>query len=112
MRALLKICFLAIVSALGWWIGGRLSTDALALALGCLFGVMAGIPIALIALSQSKQARLDIYHHSTQETLPEPAQPHPVGTLALSVCPTRYVVVGEPVQQLQAAQHKQIEVQL
>lgn len=111
MKTLLKISILGGACLVGWWIGGRLSTDALAMALGCLFGVMAGIPIALIALVQSKRARLDIYHHHAQETRLQPAQPHPAGTLALSVGPTRYVVVGEPVQQLQAAQHKQIEVQ-
>lgn len=54
MRKFLGIALLIFVAVAGWRIGELLSTDALGMALGVIFGMMAGIPAALIALSASR----------------------------------------------------------
>lgn len=41
--------FALIVVAFVWWIGSRLSTDALAIVVGMVFGVAAAVPAAVIA---------------------------------------------------------------
>ena len=51
---LLIICVL--VGGIGWSVGGRLSPDALGMAIGMLFGIMAGIPTVLILLAAQKNA--------------------------------------------------------
>lgn len=62
---LLFVCFA------GWWLGGVLSKDALSLALGVLFGTMAGIPAALIAMSAQRVVR---HEHVHRVELPETAR--------------------------------------
>ena len=54
MRRFLGLALLIFVAVAGWRIGEILSTDALGMALGVIFGMMAGIPAALIALSASR----------------------------------------------------------
>ena len=56
MKRILGVGFLIFICAAGWEIGGRLSTDAVGLALGVLFGAMAGVPAALIALAASRRS--------------------------------------------------------
>ncbi|MFN8440507.1 MAG: hypothetical protein U0175_07060 [Caldilineaceae bacterium] len=56
MKKILAVGFLLFLCAAGWEIVGRLSSDAIDLALGVLFGVMAGIPAALIALMASRRS--------------------------------------------------------
>ena len=51
---LLIICVL--VGGIGWSVGGRLSPDAMGMAIGMLFGIMAGIPTVLILLAAQKNA--------------------------------------------------------
>jgi len=55
MNKLLGITLLVFVAAAGWQVGSRLNTDALGLALGVIFGMMAGIPAALIAVTANRQ---------------------------------------------------------
>ncbi|HXF61524.1 MAG TPA: hypothetical protein VNK95_07900, partial [Caldilineaceae bacterium] len=43
------------VGTAGWRIGATLSSDALSMAVGVLFGVMAGVPAALLVLAGSRQ---------------------------------------------------------
>ena len=50
---LLIMC--VFVGVVGWRIGGELSTDAMGMAIGMLFGVMAGIPTALILLASQRR---------------------------------------------------------
>ncbi len=102
MRLLTKIMFLTIVGTIGWWIGGKLSTDATTLALGCLLGIMGGIPIALAALYSNRDQRVDHYHHHEHRTLAEP-QEKPAAQ------PQRYIVVSDR-PQLQQQARQQIEV--
>lgn len=54
MKRFLGLALLIFVAVAGWRIGELLSTDALGMALGVIFGMMAGIPAALIALSASR----------------------------------------------------------
>ncbi len=61
MRAVVVLTSLAIVSAVAWLIGSRLSTDALGMAVGMSFGVMAGVPAALLVLAAGRR------HKSTPE---------------------------------------------
>jgi len=56
MKSLLALVVLLLVGAAGWRIGGQLSADALGMALGVLFGVMASIPTALIVLAARRRA--------------------------------------------------------
>lgn len=54
MKAIVTI--VAIVFAVvGWNIGGALSADGLGMALGILFGIMAGIPSTLILLESQRR---------------------------------------------------------
>lgn len=62
MRKFIGISFLFFVCAAGWKIGEHMSTDALGLALGVIFGMMAGIPAALIALSVRPREVHNHYH--------------------------------------------------
>lgn len=55
MKVITGIAAIAFVGAVGWRIGGTLSTDALGMAVGMLFGVMAGIPTALILLASERR---------------------------------------------------------
>ena len=48
----LAILLLAVVGVLGVWaIGSRLSTDAIGMGVGMIFGVLSGIPAALLILA-------------------------------------------------------------
>ena len=68
MRLIFAIGALALLAFAGWQLGGMLSSDALGLALGVIFGMMAGIPAALIAMSADRRVRHDHYHHSAPQT--------------------------------------------
>lgn len=54
MAKFLGIGFLVLVSVAGWQIGGMLNPQSLGMVLGIIFGMMAGIPAALIALTASR----------------------------------------------------------
>jgi hypothetical protein len=45
----------ALVAFLVWQITGRLSPDALGMALGVLFGMLAGLPVALLVLAAAQR---------------------------------------------------------
>lgn len=55
MKHLPTAIFLIVVAIVGWKIGSVLSRDTLSMALGVIFGMMAGIPAALIAVSLKRQ---------------------------------------------------------
>lgn len=85
MRKLVGISFLLFVCVAGWKIGEHMSTDALGLALGVIFGMMAGIPAALIALS----ARPGEVHNHYHALVPQKTQEEPQKTIT----GPRYTVV-------------------
>lgn len=51
MKRWIGLAVLVFVGVAGWRIGGRLSADALSMAVGVLFGVMAGVPAALLLMA-------------------------------------------------------------
>lgn len=55
MKRFLLIAVLVCVGVMAWSIGNRLSTDALGMAVGILFGMSAGIPAALLVLVSSRR---------------------------------------------------------
>jgi hypothetical protein len=46
------ICFVCVV---GWKVADKLSTDALSMGIGVVFGVLAGVPTALMVLAASRR---------------------------------------------------------
>jgi hypothetical protein len=55
MKRYLGLVLLVFVATAGWRIGGSLSADALSMAVGVLFGVMAGIPTALLVMASGRR---------------------------------------------------------
>lgn len=59
MKRILAAALLAFVAVAAWRIGGRLSADAVSMAVGVLFGVAAGVPAALLMLASSRRREAD-----------------------------------------------------
>ena len=57
MRAMAVLATLAILGAVAWLIGSRLSADALGMAVGMSFGVLAGVPTALLVMAAGRRRR-------------------------------------------------------
>ena len=55
MRKFFALAALIFVGVIAWRIGGMLSSDALGMAVGMVFGVMAGIPAALLVLATGRR---------------------------------------------------------
>jgi len=56
MKRLLILCALVFVGTLGWRVGSSLSADAIGIAVGVVFGVLASIPAALLMLAASRRS--------------------------------------------------------
>ncbi len=57
MKQLAVVTALMIAGVLTWLFASRLSADALGMAVGLLFGVLAGIPTALLVLASNRRRR-------------------------------------------------------
>ena len=57
MKRWLGLALLIFVGTAGWRIGSALSPDALSMAVGVLFGVMAGVPTALLVMAGGRRAQ-------------------------------------------------------
>ena len=57
MKQLAVVTALMIAGVLAWLFASRLSADALGMAVGLLFGVLAGVPTALLVLASSRRRR-------------------------------------------------------
>jgi hypothetical protein len=55
MKRLVVAAVLVFVAVFAWRIGEKLSADALGMAAGVLFGVLAGVPMALFALAGGRR---------------------------------------------------------
>ena len=88
MKRLIGISFLLFVCAAGWHIGSVMSTDALGLALGIIFGMMAGIPAALIALAARPREVHNHYHAPAPQKAQEETQKIITGPLYTVVMPS------------------------
>lgn len=56
MKIIVGIVGLIFVGVFGWFVGSRLSSDAVGMAVGIVFGILAGIPAALLVLLSHQQA--------------------------------------------------------
>lgn len=73
MKRLILIAILVFVGVAGWEIGGRLSVDAIAMGIGVIFGMLAGIPTTLLLIIHERsRTRLQPTEHATA---PPPAAP-------------------------------------
>jgi hypothetical protein len=59
MKRWVGVALLVFVGTAGWRIGDSLSPDALSMAVGVLFGVMAGVPTALLVMAGSRRRNRD-----------------------------------------------------
>ncbi|MEZ4636666.1 MAG: hypothetical protein R2856_17175 [Caldilineaceae bacterium] len=55
MKKLLILALILFCAAAGWSVGQRLSSDALSMAIGILFGILAGIPAALLVMAAGRR---------------------------------------------------------
>ncbi len=55
MKRLIVLGALLFISIAAWRIGERLSADAIGMALGVLFGIIAGLPVALLVLASNRR---------------------------------------------------------
>jgi len=102
MKHLPAAIFLIVVAIVGWKIGSVLSRDALSMALGVIFGMMAGIPAALIAVSLKRQVPTEQPSNQQGE---RPLLPAPVPA------PRPKIIIVQPERALLSAGNQQrIEV--
>jgi hypothetical protein len=59
MRAIVTVCVIAVAALASWGVASVLSPDAIGMAVGLLFGVLAGIPTALLIMANSNRRRRD-----------------------------------------------------
>ena len=57
MRRFLMLALLVILGVMTWRLGTSLSSDALGMAVGVVFGVLAGVPAALLVLATNSRRR-------------------------------------------------------
>lgn len=55
MKRFVVVAVLLFCAAAGWSVGQRLSSDALSMAIGVVFGILAGIPAALLVMAASRR---------------------------------------------------------
>ncbi len=55
MKRVLILIILVFVGSAGWRLGNTLSSDAISMAVGIFFGVLAGIPAALLVLASDRR---------------------------------------------------------
>lgn len=72
MRQYIGLAALIFVGIAAWRIAGQLSADALGMAVGVLFGVMAGVPTALMVMASGRRRA-----EEEEETTKRRRQQHP-----------------------------------
>jgi hypothetical protein len=98
MKRFLVLAVLVFVGAAGWRIGGSLSADALSMAVGVLFGVLAGIPTALLVMAGGQRP------HRVSEDNREPRRTAMPPMPYLPPQPPVIVVAGPPMTQMPMGQ--------
>jgi hypothetical protein len=56
MSKIILVAILCFVGLVAWKIGNALSSDAISMAVGVVFGVMAGLPTAILCLDRNAQS--------------------------------------------------------
>lgn len=75
MRRIVGLTVLAAAVALAVVIGQRMSTDAMAVAVGVVFGVAASIPTSLLVVAATRGRRDESYRVRREELRPPPPAP-------------------------------------
>ena len=63
MKRFFALAVLVFVGVAAWQIGSKLSADAIGMGVGVLFGVMAGIPTALLLLASNRRSAAERTQH-------------------------------------------------
>lgn len=92
-----------VVGGLGWKVADTIGAEALAMAVGVLFGILAGIPMALLGLSsRNREGKGDVHYHY-----------HPAPPVAMLAEPpvaiTDVMVMGEEVEAMPGFQAWEIQ---
>lgn len=93
MKRVLLLVLLIFVGVAGWRAGGAISSDAMGMAVGIVFGVFAGLPVSLLVLAATRR-RGDV------PAAPPPAVAHPAQSTAgfpqpiVLVAPPAYPAFG------------------
>ena len=75
MRRLIGLTVLVAAVAMAVVIGQRMSTDAMAVAVGVVFGVAASIPTSLLVVAATRSRREEGYRPRRDELRPPPPAP-------------------------------------
>lgn len=67
MRAVVTIISLLVIACAGAYVASRISPDAVAMSVGMLFGVLAGIPTALLMLASGRRSPAGDYRDATDD---------------------------------------------
>lgn len=97
MKKFLLLAILIFVAVIAWRIGEKLSSDAISMGIGVLFGVIAGVPTALILIISSR-GRRDYADTPAHERSAHPHYPQ------LAAQPPVIVVTGHGLPAQSAAQ--------
>ena len=60
MKKLIGICLIVFVGVFGYRVAGALSSDAVGMAMGVFFGILAGIPAALLVIASNRRRQDDM----------------------------------------------------
>lgn len=96
MRRFLLLAALVVIGVATWRVGMMLSSDAIGMAVGMVFGALAGIPAALLVLATSRRSEPDDEERYGERARPDrqlPAYPYQ---------PPVIVVTGAQAPQAQA----------
>ena len=75
MKRWIGLALLVFIGTAGWRIGSALSPDALSMAVGVLFGVMAGVPTALLVMAGSRRSQREAERNTDGRARQQATQP-------------------------------------
>ncbi len=85
------VALLIFVGFAGWRAGGVLSTDAMSMAVGMVFGVLASLPAALLMLAATRRS------NQAEPPSPRSQSPQASGQMPIVVvAPPAYLGYGQP----------------
>ena len=91
MRSIIGLTLIVAIGFGGWVVGNSMSSDAIAMAVGVMLGVLAGIPMALLLMAGSRrQGRAE------RQDFAENAYPVAYGRGQWAGAPPVIVVAGAP----------------
>jgi hypothetical protein len=99
VKRLIVLCVVLFVAVMAFRLAERLSPDALGMGLGVLFGVLAGLPTAILVLAAARRREDGMEQSRPNGRAPHHLSAHPYG--ALPQQPPVIILAGNglPVQQ-------------